>query len=634
LSTEHATACGVALGLNGGNSREALPSGWQAVSPDELLDAHELKRRFFEFLEAWPQAVAARGHSFNRLFTVDGNYSLWWTSVAADRQVTHGIFTYFRYAALVDEVIERLAPKTVLLFTKDPLCSALVRSRADKAGVVVRAVAGCAAPARRDVALPVRWLARCLQHALSSALERLVLAIKSRWQLRSAQLFRASGRPTVVFASTWPRHLAVSNGEFALLYWREISAAFETVAPSMVQAFLPRKLSEIVDAGTSVKGLGAVRDVRAPLVIWERFFPFRSALPIIGRQIAAAWRFFLLARRPQFQEAFQFAGADMAPVLMPRLKDAVTRVVDWSFKRAQVANALRAIGNVRAVVVSEEMYRHAMPTLAAAAALRIPTIGVQHGTINPTHLMYALPRGHVEHAPVPDYFGAYGDYAKEVLSMHGAFPGERVWIAGAPRLDPLINQARDQSAARAALNLPSDKPIVVLATQTFHWFESAVRAVLESMREYPGAVLCVKKNPSVHAMSLAQIERIAAELGVSGIRGFEGHTDLLLAACSVWISASSTTILEATLLGRPTICVNFSGHPDRYPYVLEGVSLPARSIDELQRSLERVLTDPDTCVCERRRKAFLNRHVGPTTEGRGALTFTRRLTDIATGRPQ
>jgi surface carbohydrate biosynthesis protein (TIGR04326 family) len=625
---EYAHTSVVAVGLNGGEADGVVPAGWVTVKPGELLDAVDLREQFFASLEAWPDNAVSGDRSFNDLVTVDGKYSIWWTSVAADRQFTRGIFKYFRYALLVDRAIERCAPTTILLFTRDPLCATLVQSRSDQSGIVVRPLPGSAERSPRDVAVNGTWLARSLWHTLSSPLQHMVRALKYRWTVRTADLFRRSAGATVVFTSTWPRHLRLRSGQVSLAYWDEISKALETVEPSVAHAYLPRKLEDIVDEETSVSGVDAITRVRAPLLIWECSIPLRGVVSRIARQMLAICRFHRLAQRREFRESFRFAKADMAAVLVPDLKEAVARGIDWSFKSAQVASALRAAGPVKAVVVSAEMYAYSMPTMAAAASLGIPTIGVQHGTIMPTHLMYALPRGHVEHAPVPDYFGAYGDYGKEVVSLHGAYPANRVWITGAARLDPLVNRSPDQTTARAALGLPVDKPIVVLATQTFPWFVSAQRAVLECMRDYPDAVLCVKRNPSVHAMPLAEIDAIAAELGVRNMRGFDKHTELLLAACSVWISASSTTILEATLLGRPTICLNFSGQPDRYPYVEDGVSLPARSADELKRSVAQVLSPSGAHICEDRRQAFLRRHVGPTTDGLGALTFARRVADL------
>jgi len=621
----------VAVGLNGGVGKGVLPSGWNAVEPDDLIEVRALREQFVTFLETWPRLPVSGGRSFDDVFKVDRSYSTWWTSIGADRQSTHSIIKYFRYAALVDRAIDRWRPNTLLLLTSDPLCATLVRSRAAHGGIAVRALPGCADPACREVGVSRRWLLRSMRHALTSPMGRLVLALKCRWVLRRA-LVRRSDRPIVVFASRWSRNMSLRGGQFVPLNWSEISRALATVAPAVKEMYLPRRLDEIVDAGAPAgsdrRGLEAIRELDAPLLVWERFFPWRGNFGRVGRQLGTLCRFYVLARREDFNRSFRFANTDMAVVLLPDLRDAIDRGIDWSFKSAQVARALRAAGNVKAVVVIGEMYRPAMPTLAGAAAAGIPSIGLQHANIMPAHFVYAVPRGHVEHAPVPDYFAAYGEYAKETLSVHGAYPAHRIWITGAARLDPLVSRLADQRTARAELGLPADGQIVVLGTQTFPWFTSAIRGLLECLREYPEVLLCVKRHPSPRAMSLAQIDAMASEIGVRNVRGFEGQIELLLAACSVWISASSTTTLEATLIGRPTICVNFSGHADRYPYVEEGVSLPARSVDELRRALAHALAPSGTTDCEQRRKAFLRRHVGPTTDGLGAETFARRVAEL------
>jgi surface carbohydrate biosynthesis protein (TIGR04326 family) len=595
------------------------------------MSAADLRTEFFDFLEAWPGRAGRSGRSFNDLFTVGHGYSIWWTSVAADRQATRGLVKYFRYASLVDQLFAKWRPATILLFTRDPLFAALVRIRAERAGVAIRSLEGSAEPPSDEPVVGRDWLWRSLWRAVGAPFERLRFSMRCARALRGAKLHRGSARPTVLFASTWPRHLALREGTFTRIYWEEIGRAIETAHPPCELAYLPRKLQEVVDTGTTRSGLAALQGVRAPLVIWERYFPVRAVLSNVVQQISRVWRFYRLARRREFRDSFRFAHTDLTAILLPELKAGIERAIDWSCKSAQVGAALRAAGNVRAVLVSEEMYQPAMPTLAAAKALGIPTIGVQHGTIMPTHFMYALPRGHVQHAPVPDFFCAYGEYGKEVLSVHGAYPSDRVWVTGAARLDPLVTQLPDRAAARAALGLPSGTRIVVLATQTFPWFGSAMRGVLECMRDHPEALLCVKKNPSIHAMPVAQIDAMAEELGVRNVQTFEKHTELLLSACSVWISASSTTLLEATLIGRPTICLNFSGQPDRYPYVDEGVSLPARSLEELRRSLTQVLGPAEYQVCETRRRAFLNRHLGPTTEGRAADTLAQRVAGFMAG---
>jgi hypothetical protein len=113
------------------------------------------------------------------------------------------------------------------------------------------------------------------------------------------------------------------------------------------------------------------------------------------------------------------------------------------------------------------------------------------------------------------------------------------------------------------------------------------------------------------------------------VRFFTDHFWDLLIACDVLVSGSSTTVLEAALLGRETICVNFSDAPDAYPYVADGASLPARSEPQLADSFEQVLGAINADGQSRTQRArFLERHLGPTSHGQGAATFAAQLVQL------
>jgi hypothetical protein len=620
----------VLLELTGILDASDLPIGWTRLTPAELIDAEEVRQQFLTFLDTWPTRSWTAGKSFEELFTRDGRYSIWWTSVGANREVTHSTFKYFRYVTLLDRAIERSRPKAIVLNTKDPLVAALVHSRAEYSAIEVRLLPECGP--RATIGVTSRWFLGAVRNAFASPLGGLFLAIRTRWALRGATLFRRSERPTVVFTSRFTRYLQIRDGTFSARSWSDIVEAIRAVAPEMDFAYLPWKIEGIFDVDGSgrpgLRGTDALRGTCAPLLIRERCIPVRGYASAVIRQILTAWQFYRIARRDDFQRSFRHANTDLAPLFLPPLREAIDQIVEWSFRRAQFASALRSVGSVKALVLSEEMYRPSMPILAAAADCGIPAIGVQHGTVMPLHLVYRVPRGHLRYAPLPDYFAAFSEYAKETTSVLGAYPAERVWVTGPARLDPLVNSPIDQREARKALGLSLDSPVVVLATQTFPWFVSAIRAVLIAMHDHPNAVLCIKKHPDGRAMSIPAIESLAAQLGTPHLRCFEGDIERLLAACDVWIGATSTTLLEATLIGRATICVNFTGEPDEYPYVEDGASLPARSVEELKRSLTRALTATDDADAREHRRAFLRRHAGPTAEGRGAVTFARRLMEL------
>ena len=60
-----------------------LPAGWRIAEPEDLIPADQLRRRFLEYLDDFPSAVCGDGTNLDDRLTVDGRYSLWWTSVGA-----------------------------------------------------------------------------------------------------------------------------------------------------------------------------------------------------------------------------------------------------------------------------------------------------------------------------------------------------------------------------------------------------------------------------------------------------------------------------------------------------------------------------------------------------------------------
>jgi len=190
-------------------------------------------------------------------------------------------------------------------------------------------------------------------------------------------------------------------------------------------------------------------------------------------------------------------------------------------------------------------------------------------------------------------------------------------------MDYLVKDPPDKTDARKQLGLPVDKKIVLVATHTYRtypWFYQVVKAVFEVTRNRSNCLVCVKTHPGDSSMTESYKEE-AKHAGNIFVKFYANQFDELLAACDVLISGSSTTVLQATLLGRATICANFSEEPDRYPYVKHGASLPARDSQELSHSLDVLLSDAGSSDADRRRRAFLCRHLGPTVDGRSANTL-------------
>jgi hypothetical protein len=617
------------LDLSDTGIETALPDGWERLQADDFFDADMFRREFLDFLEDTPQRPIYKKKSFDELFRLPSGYSLWWTTVGAERTPNKTPFREMRILWIADKALDSLRPAAIVAACRDGKLGSALVARAAAGRIPVR-LRGAAAQARRPIGL--RWLWSQFVQSLKRPfkLSYQAAAVRALTRLRAESREKRS-QPAILLRPKISRNLRVERGAPCLPFWSDFCREFSRQAPQVRQRFLLNR---------DLKG------EQTPLIPWLResgarllrsldgAVPLIAAYPALGAwfralpsQAAALIRLYRLERSPAYAQSFVFAGANVSSIFIPRLRQAVAGIAEWERKVAANVKCLRRVGNIKAMLVLAEFYRGPMVGIAAAQRLGIPTVGVQHGTIFPMHLTYTVPRGHVTGAPVPDYFAAYGDYAKEVVSMFGAYPADRVWITGTPRLDYLVKEPPDSSRARRSLGLPADKQIVLVATQTYRWYPQAVEAVFEAIKSRTDCVVCVKTHFG-DRRRMPVYREMAERLGISSVRFFEDRFDDLLAACDVLISASSTTVLEACLLDRPTICVNFSHEPDRYPYAQEGASLPAGSRQQMQAALEVVLARDSRHDLAERRRAFVQRHAGPTAEGRGATVLAAQLRAI------
>lgn len=598
----------------------------------ELVNVDLFRHEYFRFLEQVGRTPLRDGLSLNDAFRV-GGYSVWWTLVVGSRGMNCRLLKQLRQIYAFNQAVNSVRPERVLLQIDDPDVAAAMESRCRADQIQCDSIHDSAA--RRPSSQGWKWTSqlKTIRTVLLMPLKLVIRAVWARCVTPSLRHSRtADSQPAVVFSarnSNYARPIQ-SNGRFDVWFWKEIGDALRRRRPRWRQSFLQRlgarPASRWKYGGLYHSGWALQKRLDNPVPLPDRFPAIGAWFRAFPRQLSALARLGRVEKSGELTQLCRFAGADVTGILLPRLRDAVGRIAEWECGTASRVRALRSMGRVAAMVVAEEFYPSAMLDLAAARRLGIPTIGAQHGTIMPSHFSYTVPRGQLEQAPVPDYFAAYSDYAKEVVSEIGSYPAEQVWVTGSPRFDSLKKSPPDRDAARRNLEITADKRVVVVATQTYPWFPRVVEAAIRWARDHQDCLVCIKTHPKRAAVRAEEFLRLANQLCVTNVRCFDDRFDELLAACDVLVSGSSTTVLEAALLGRAAICVNFSEEPDWYPYVEDGAALPARSESELAVRLNELLDDDrEQGRMTTRRSEFLLRHAGPAAEGRAAEELADRI---------
>lgn len=119
----------------------------------------------------------------------------------------------------------------------------------------------------------------------------------------------------------------------------------------------------------------------------------------------------------------------------------------------------------------------------------------------------------------------------------------------------MIPMQADQGAARLALGLAADRPVVAVLpgsrqAEIDHLAPNFFKAVALIAREWPGTQFIVPALPRFKA----ELQHMALAAGVaSRVMVVEGQSHAVLAACDVTLIASGTATLEAALFKRPMV---------------------------------------------------------------------------------
>lgn len=609
-----------------------VPERWCQLAIGKQLDLEELRNDFLTFLDRWPRYRFAEGKSFDEMFRLEGGYSVWWTGPGMKRHPSKGIFPTIRSVWIAGKAIEAVSPDRILIFAGDRVLATVLASRCDASNCQYSFLPDSARPSQEHWAGRPQWLASSLVWLILFPWKMLLRACFARLLAGMPRKLKPDRKtPAVTMSLTFPKYIRFTDDCPYIWYWDHLCSVMEMQHPDVQRCFFVRTTADaLVDykmpLGLFCTGWSRLRKIRSLLPLPETHACWCSLLKAVWGQVSALIRYARLERTDEFRQSFCFNGVDVSSVYVPRLRRSVSRMAGWAYAVAAAAASLRATRNIDVMLVDEEFYGYGQIEIAAARKLGILTVGTQHGTIFPGHLIYTLPPGQVAGSPTPDYFAAYGQFAKEVVSKHGSYPAERVWITGGPRFDRLINDRPNQQAARQRLGLQEDKKIVLLATQFYPWFQNAAENLFQNARNRDNCVVCLKTHPTDVPVDIYQ--KLAVQAGAENVLFFTDRFDDLLAACDVLVSGSSTTLFEAILLGKRAICVNFSDEPDRYPYVESGGALPAGSAEEMRTALDQALSSENESEWEARRQKFLDRHAGPSAQGKAAETLAKHLSDL------
>jgi hypothetical protein len=229
-----------------------------------------------------------------------------------------------------------------------------------------------------------------------------------------------------------------------------------------------------------------------------------------------------------------------------------------------IRRRLRALGGVAHGMLLTHDWPAPMRVLARiAAAAGLPTVLVPHESVHFARARFWRDVRGPAVAPVCDLVLGWGAIHAETFLARG-LPAERLRLVGSPKLDRAARWRPriDAAAARAALGAPADRPFALFAMQPMdnavdparaRRMQLAAVADLAAACEAAGAALIARPPPGGAADATAGLAG-AARLAPPG-----GGPDLLdlMAHAALVASVGSTALVEARLMGRPTLQVDY-----------------------------------------------------------------------------
>lgn len=223
----------------------------------------------------------------------------------------------------------------------------------------------------------------------------------------------------------------------------------------------------------------------------------------------------------------------------------------------------------------------------------VPILGVMHGSFYPEildyyHLKDEISRTDgVQHSIIPDVNTVFGKYYYDILTKLCNYPKESVVITGHARYDPLAIPEKyfKRDGVFKKLKLDPNKKLISWMTRshgmTKEENEKSFKTIYGFIKNHSDKYqLVIKLHPNEYDTSMH--ERIAREIGVSPVIIKNISIFDLMNASDVIVAKDSTSVLEAILLKKPVVAMDFSGTGSSYT---EGVAI-VRNENKFAQAIE------------------------------------------------
>ena len=318
------------------------------------------------------------------------------------------------------------------------------------------------------------------------------------------------------------------------------------------------------------------------------------ALKAFGNALSIRNRF---QNASSLKAAFSHRGVSFDDISHEDLGRTLLHQVPWAARCLLEFDAAFRELNPRLVCLYAESSGLGRAAIESARALKVKSLGVQHGILYPNYFSYERTSEDVSlGTPIADTTAMYGDDGVRLLENTFRYPKNRVVATGSPRYDALAAEIKTVSRddRRRSLGVSINERLVVLASRytgirdTHKASGPAFADLLAAIGAIEGTRLIVKPHPAepadaydkdIAASKLGDRVRVIADRSL---------TDLLPAA-DVLVTVESLSATEALVAGVPVVILR---HPSNLrDVVASGAALGVPDGADPRPAIESLLRD-------------------------------------------
>lgn len=169
-------------------------------------------------------------------------------------------------------------------------------------------------------------------------------------------------------------------------------------------------------------------------------------------------------------------------------------------------------------------------------------------------------------------------------------------------VDLKVFQARNKNEARAAVDLPQDRPVLLTRAKALreksHWMDftlmrSVVDALVAKSHEMPVTVVALGEDHPNEYFNKMEIRYIPHQANHQALTPYYQAADLFIH--SALTDTFPLTVLEALACETPVIATSVGGIPEQITDGVSGLLTPAGDAQAMIRAIFRLLADPTLC---------------------------------------